>query len=75
MPPSRPKKRKPRSSNIDRKARESIDRILDVLDELVAENERIWNSLMSAWVDIDILKDAGKLAKEARKLEKELGIK
>ena len=75
MPPSRPKKRKPRQSNVDRKARESIDRILDVLDELVAENERIWNSLMSAWVDIDILKDAGKLARDAKKLEKELGIK
>lgn len=53
-----------------------------MIEELVAtaenqadENRRLWNSLMSAWVDIDILKDDGKLAKEARKLEKELHVR
>ncbi|MBI1324377.1 hypothetical protein GC170_14495 [bacterium] len=59
---------------VDREARKSIDAILVVLEDLVEQNERLWNSLQSAWVDIDILKDAGKLARDAKKLEKELGI-
>lgn len=68
------KKRKKRGT-IDRKARKSIDAIIVVLEDLVEQNERLWNSLMSAWVDIELLQDAGKLAKEARKLERELGVK
>ena len=68
-------KRKPRRSSVDKQARESIASILVVLEDLVEQNERLWNSLHSAWVDIDILKDDGKLAKEARKLERELGVR
>lgn len=59
----------------------SIRAMMDVLDHLVAdmeaqavETQRLWNSLMSAWVDIDLLKDAGKLAEDAGKLEKELKV-
>lgn len=69
------KKRKPRRSSVDKQARKSIKAILAVLEDLVEQNERLWNSLHSAWVDIDILKDDGKLAKEAKALEKELKIK
>jgi hypothetical protein len=66
------KRRKP---VVDRKAREMIRQTLDIIEDLIDQNERQWNSLMSAWVDIDILKDQGKLAEEARKLERELEIK
>ena len=69
------KKRKPRRSSVDKRARKSIDAILAVLEDLVEQNERLWNSLSSAWVDIDILKDNGKLAKEAKALERELKIR
>jgi len=68
-------KKRTKRSTIDRKARASIQQILDILTDMVDQNERQWNSLMSAWVDIDILKDQGKLAEEARKLERELEIK
>ncbi len=66
------KRRKP---VVDKKARELIRQMLEIIEDLIDQNERQWNSLMSAWVDIDILKDQGKLAREARELEKELGIK
>lgn len=68
------KKRKNRST-VDRKARESIQQILEILEDLIESDERQWNSIMSAWVDIEILQDDGKLAKEARKLEREIGVK
>lgn len=71
-PKRKPAKRRP---VVDRKARESIDAILVVLDDLVEQNERLWNSLMSAWVDIELLQDAGRLEKDARNLERELNIK
>lgn len=60
---------------VDKQARELIRQMLDIIEDLIDQNEKQWNSLHSAWVDIDILKDAGKLAKEARKLEKELDVK
>lgn len=69
------KKRKPRRSSVDKQARKSIHDILGILEHLVDENERLWNSLMSAWVDIEILKDDGKIAKEAKALERELKIR
>lgn len=70
-PKRKPAKRRP---VVDRKARESIDRIIDVLEDLVEQNERLWNSLYSAWVSIESLENKDKLAREARKLEKELNI-
>lgn len=72
---SEKKKRKPRRSSVDKQARKSIEAILVVLEDLVEQNERLWNSLHSAWVDIEILKDNGKLAKEAKALERELKIR
>jgi len=73
------KRRKP---VVDKQARKSIEAILTVLEELVdrdqiatEDRQRLWNSVMSAWVSIEHLEDAGKLAKEGRKLEKELGVK
>lgn len=69
------KKRKPRRSSVDKQARASIEAMLAVLEDLVEQNERLWNSLHSAWVDIDILKDDGKLAREARNLEMELNVR
>lgn len=68
------KKRKKRST-VDRKARKSIQQILEILEDLIGDNERQWNSLMSAWVDIEILQDNGKLEREAKNLEKELRIR
>lgn len=60
----------------------SIREVIDVLEHVVQDIEtlsesqqRIWNSLMSAWVDIDLLKDGGKLKKNAARLEKELKIR
>ena len=52
-----------------------VEELVATADNQAEENRRLWNSLLSAWVDIDILKDDGKLAKDAKKLEKELRIR
>lgn len=60
----------------------SIREIIDVLEHVVGDietlaesHERAWRSLMNAWVDIEILKDGGKLARDAAKIERELKIR
>lgn len=66
----------------DRKARKDIAKLaarvdiaIDVLDELIDFVQLARNSLDSLWVEVEFMKNGEKIKREARKLEKELGVR
>ena len=74
------KKRKPKQA-IDRKAQAEIadlvarlDKVIEVIDELIDFVNRARNSLDSLWVEVECMQTRDKIRREARKLEKELGV-
>jgi hypothetical protein len=75
-------KRKPKRSTIDRKARrdhaelaDRLDKVIDVVDELIDFVNLNRNSLDSLWVEVECMQTRDKIKAEARKLEKELDIR
>lgn len=76
------KKRKPRRATIDRKARAEVaelaarlDKVIEVVDELIDFVNLARNSLDSLWVEVECMQHSKKIKREARKLERELDIK
>jgi len=53
----------------------SIQALWKFAEDVTDENERLWNSLYSAWAEIDALKDRGRLRRTAEAIEKELDVK
>lgn len=75
-------KRKPKRTTIDRKARKDVaelsdrlGKVIDVVDELIDFVTLARNSLDSLWVEVECMQTGEKIRREARKLEKELGVK
>lgn len=75
-------KRQPRKPTIDRTARADVaalaarlDILIEVVDELIDFVTLARNSLDSLWVEVECMQTREKVRREAKKLERELGVK
>ncbi len=54
---------------------ERVDIVIEVVDELIDFVTLARNSLDSLWVEVECMQTREKIRREARKLEREIGVK